>query len=244
MNATDVLQTEPAAMHSGSAAGDTAPCARAGSSYMTIRHLGMAPSVHPEAYVAPTAVLSGQVSVGAGSCIMHGAVLAAEGGPVQVGAGCVIMENAVLRGTLRNPLRIGDRVLAGPGAQLTGCGIADEVFIAGGAMVLPGAHLGRAAAVAAGAVVHLGTIVAPAARIPAGWVAVGDPARLYPPGQAEAIAAGVAEAGWSFFPFMLGVDDAGGRRDQLRAALARYTAAMARQHRQDQVIAVCKADGS
>jgi len=75
-------------------------------------------------------------------------------------------------------------------------------------------------------------------------VAVGDPARLYPPGQAEAIAAGVAEAGWSFFPFMLGVDDAGGRRDQLRAALARYTAAMARQHRQDQVIAVCKADGS
>ena len=209
-----------------------------------IRHLGMAPSVHPEAYVAPTAVLSGQVSVGAGSCIMHGAVLAAEGGPVQVGAGCVIMENAVLRGTLRNPLRIGDRVLAGPGAQLTGCTLADEVFIAGGAMVLPGAHLGRAAAVAAGAVVHLGTIVAPAARIPAGWVAVGDPARLYPPGQAEAIAAGVAEAGWSFFPFMLGVDDAGGRRDQLRAALARYTAAMARQHRQDQVIAVCKADGS
>ena len=54
---------------------------------MRIRHLGMAPSVHPEAYVAPTAVLSGQVSIGAGSCIMHGTVLAAEGGPVQIGAG-------------------------------------------------------------------------------------------------------------------------------------------------------------
>jgi carbonic anhydrase/acetyltransferase-like protein (isoleucine patch superfamily) len=66
-----------------------------------IRHLGMAPSVHLKAYVAPTAVLSGQASVGAGSCIMHGAVLAAEGGPVQVGAGCVIMENTVLRGTGR-----------------------------------------------------------------------------------------------------------------------------------------------
>ena len=194
MNATDVLQTEPAAMHSGSAAGDTAPCARAGSSYMTIRHLGMAPSVHPDAYVAPTAVLSGQVSVGAGSCIMHGAVLAAEGGPVQVGAGCVIMETAVLRGTARHRLRIGDRVLAGPHAQLTGCTLADEVFLAGGAMVLPGAHLGRAASVAAGAVVHLGAIVAPAARIPAGWVAVGDPACCYPPGQAEPIAAGLAEA--------------------------------------------------
>ena len=99
MNATDVLQTEPAAMQSGSAAGDDAPDARARSTHMTIRHLGMAPSVHPDADVAPTAVLSGQVSIGAGSCIMHGAVLAAEGGPVQVGAGCVIMENAVLRGT-------------------------------------------------------------------------------------------------------------------------------------------------
>jgi len=99
MNATDVLHTEPAAMQSGSAAGDNATYPRARSSYMTIRHLGMPPSVHPDAYVARTAVLSGQVSIGAGSCVMHGAVLAAEGGPVQVGAGCVIMENAVLRGT-------------------------------------------------------------------------------------------------------------------------------------------------
>ena len=42
---------------------------------------------------------------------------------------------------------------------------------------------------------------------------------------------------------MLGVDDAGGRRDQLRAALARYTAAMIRHHRIDQVIATCTTDG-
>jgi carbonic anhydrase/acetyltransferase-like protein (isoleucine patch superfamily) len=243
MNATDVLQTGPAAMQSGSSAGDTAPYPRARSSPVTIRHLGVAPSVHPEAYVAPTAVLSGQVSVGAGSCIMHGAVLAAEGGPVQVGVGCVIMENAVLRGTPGHRLVIGDRVLAGPHTQLTGCTLADEVFIAAAAMVLPGAHLGRAAVVAAGAVVHLGAIVAPAARIPVGWVAVGDPARLYPPGQAEAIRAALAEAGWSFLLFMLGVDDAGGRREQLRAALARYTAAMARHHRQDQVIATGTTDG-
>ena len=174
---------------------------------------------------------------------MHGAILAAEGGPVQVGAGCVIMENAVLRGTPRHRLLIGDRVLAGPHAQLTGCTLADEVFIAAGAMVCNGAHLGRAAAVALGAVVHFGAIVAPEARIPAGWVAAGDPARPYPPGQAEAIRAGLADAGWSFLPFVFGVDDAEGRRDQLRAALARYTAAMARHHLQDQVIAACEADG-
>jgi len=109
-------------------------------------------------------VLSDQVSVGAGSCVLHGAVLAAQGGPVQVGADCVIMENAVLRGTARHSLLFGDAVLAGPHAQLTGCTAADEVFIAAGAMVLNGAHLGRAAAVAAGAIVHLGAIVAPGRR--------------------------------------------------------------------------------
>jgi len=196
----------------------------------------MTPSVHPEAYVAPTAVLSGQVSVGAGSCVLHGAVLAAEGGPVQIGAGCVIMENAVLRGTARHPLLMGDRVLVGPHAQLTGAAVADEVFIAVGAMVLNGAHLGRAATVAAGAVVHQGAIGAPQARIPVGWVAVGDPARIYPPGEAEPIRAGVAEASPAFLHYVLGVDDAGGRRDQLQAALARYTAAMARHHSQDQII--------
>ena len=58
MNATDVLQTEPAAMQSGSAAGDDAPDARARSTHMTIRHLGMVPSIHPDADVAPSAVVS------------------------------------------------------------------------------------------------------------------------------------------------------------------------------------------
>jgi carbonic anhydrase/acetyltransferase-like protein (isoleucine patch superfamily) len=238
MNANDVAVAELATAP-GDLAGDGAPSARVRAGQLRIRHLGMAPAVHSEAYVAPTAVLSGQVSVGAGSCVLHGAVLAAEGGPVQVGAGCVIMENAVLRGTARHPVLIGDRVLAGPHAQLTGCAAADEVFIAAGAMVLNGAHLGRASSVAAGAMVHLGAIVAPYARIPVGWVAVGDPARAYPPGEAEAIPAGLAENGWSFLPLIFGTDDAGGRRDQLRAALPRYTAAMARHHRQDQIIPAC-----
>jgi hypothetical protein len=96
---------------------------------------------------------------------------------------------------------------------------------------LNGTHLGLAASVVASAVVHLGAIVAPRARIPAGWVAVGDPARAYPPGQAEAIRAGLAEGGRSFLPLVFGTDNADGRREQLRAALARYTAAMVRHHR-------------
>jgi carbonic anhydrase/acetyltransferase-like protein (isoleucine patch superfamily) len=203
---------------------------------MKIRHLNMAPSVHPQAYVAPTAVLSGEVRVGPGSCIMHGAVLAAEGGPVEIGTNCVIMENAVLRGTPRHPLIMGNHVLVGPHSHLTGCGIADEVFIATGAMVFNGAHMGRASSVALGGAVHIGCVVPPLTRIPIGLVAVGDPARMYPPGEAEAIRAGLAEVGGGFLPFVFGVDDAGDRREQMRAALQRYTGAMARHHRQDEII--------
>jgi carbonic anhydrase/acetyltransferase-like protein (isoleucine patch superfamily) len=235
VNATDTV-TELATTPTGTTAAGRPPGTAVRPGPVTIRHRGCVPSIHPDAYVAPTAVLSGQVSIGAGSCIMHGAVLAAEGGPVQVGAGCVIMENAVLRGTVPHPLLIGDQVLAGPHTQLTGATLADEVFIAAGAMVGNGAHLGRAASAGLGAVVHLGAIVAPHARIPAGWVAVGDPARAYPPSQAEAIRTALAETGWSFLPLVFGIDDADGRRDQLRTAFARYTAAMASHHRQDEIL--------
>ena len=210
---------------------------------MRIRHLDMVPSVHPEAYVAPTAVLSGEVRVGSGSCIMHGAVVAAEGGPVEIGANCVIMENAVLRGTPQYPLIMGDHVLAGPHSHLTGCGIADEVFIATGARVFNGAQMGRASSVALGGTVHIGCVVPPLARIPIGWVAVGEPARRYPPGEAEAIRAGIAAISGGFLPFVFGIDEVADRREQMQAALQRYTTAIARQHRQDEVIPASIGDG-
>jgi carbonic anhydrase/acetyltransferase-like protein (isoleucine patch superfamily) len=212
------------------------------SGQMRIRHLGMAPSVHPEAYVAPTAVLSGDVRIGAGSCIMHGAVLAAEGGPVQIGVSCVIMENAVLRGTPQNPLIMGDHVLAGPHSHLTGCGIADEVFIATGARVFNGAQLGRASSVALGGTVHIGAVLPPLARVPIGWVALGEPAAMYPPGDAEAIRAALDTAGGGFLPFVFGIEEAAGRREQMQAALQRYTAAIARQHHHDEIIDATPAD--
>ncbi len=194
----------------------------------------MTPSVHPDAYVAPTAVLSGQVHVGPGSCILHGAVLTADGGPVEVGANCVVMEHAVLRGTQRHPLAVGDYVLAGPHSYLTGCRIGDEVFIATGAMIFNGATMGRASSVALGGAVHIACVVPPATRIPIGWVAVGDPARLYPPGEVEQIRAGIEETG-GFFPFVFGTNPTAPRPQQMRTALDRYARALARR-RDDEVI--------
>src|SRR5256885_15426999 len=133
MNASDATVTDLATAASRSMAGDYPPGARGRTGPMTIRHLGVAPSIHPEAYVAPTAVVSGQGSIGAGSCIMHGAVLAAEGGPVQIGSPCMIMGNAVVRGAGRPPLLMGGCGVSGPPAQLTGCCPAPEGVIAAGA---------------------------------------------------------------------------------------------------------------
>ena len=77
VNATDTTVTELATAPAGTMAVGSPPGTRMRAGPVRIRHLGGSPWVHPDAYVAPTAVLSGQVSVGAGSCIMHRAVLAA-----------------------------------------------------------------------------------------------------------------------------------------------------------------------
>jgi carbonic anhydrase/acetyltransferase-like protein (isoleucine patch superfamily) len=200
---------------------------------MRIRHRNSAPLVDPDAYVAPTAVLSGEVRVGPGSCVLHGAVLSADGGAVEIGANCVIMEHAVLRGTPRHRLTLGDHVLAGPHSYLSGATIGDEVFIATGAMVFNGARMGAASSVALGGSVHIGCVVPPQTRIPIGWVAVGDPARLYPPGEAGSIRAGLEEAG-GFLPFVFGTDPEADRGQQMRTAMSRYTAFLARAHHGDE----------
>ncbi|HEX9235636.1 MAG TPA: gamma carbonic anhydrase family protein [Actinomycetota bacterium] len=154
---------------------------------MLIEHRGERPSIHPSAWVAPTAVLCGDVTVGAGSRVLFGAVLAAEGGPVQIGRRCVVMENAVLRGSRRHPVRVGDHVLIGPRAYLTGCTIEDRVFLATGATVFNGAVVERGAEVRVNGVVHIRSRVGRAWSVPIGWVAVGDPAEILPPSDHDRI---------------------------------------------------------
>ena len=72
---------------------------------MLIEHRGSTPHVHPSAYVAPTAVLCGAVSVGPQARILFGAVLTAEDGEISVGARSVVMENALVRARARAPGR-------------------------------------------------------------------------------------------------------------------------------------------
>jgi carbonic anhydrase/acetyltransferase-like protein (isoleucine patch superfamily) len=199
-----------------------------------VEHDGRRPSVHSDASVAPNAVLSGDVRIGAGSRVLFGAVLTDDGGPVAIGERCVVMEHAVLRGTPRHPVTVGDDVLVGPHAYVSGATIDDAVFIATGAMVFNGAHMGAASSVALGGAVHIGCRLEPGTRVPIGWVAVGAPAQLHPPGQVDAIRQGIEVQG-GFLPYVFGVDPALARPEAMRAAMTRYTRALAT-HRDDQVV--------
>ncbi len=154
---------------------------------MLLEHLGKRPSVHASAYVAPTAAVCGDVTIGENSCVLFGAVVTADGGPVVIEPHCIIMENAVIRGTSRHPARLGRHVLVGPRAYLSGCTVEENVFLATGTTVFNAARIGRGTEVRINGVVHLKTVLPPGCVVPIGWIAVGDPAEILPPREHDRI---------------------------------------------------------
>lgn len=199
---------------------------------MRIEHRGKSPNIHPTAWVAPNAVICGEVTIGAESRVSYGAVINAEGGPVEVGSHCIVMEHAVIRGTRRHPARLGKHVLVGPHAHLSGCTVEDSVFVATGASVFNGAVLGAGAEVRINGVVHGGSRLAGGAVVPIGWVAVGDPARILPPGEHERIWAIQAPLDFPGTVFGLEREPPGGLMPEMTR---RYAAALAR-HRDDRAL--------
>ncbi|MGW2284617.1 gamma carbonic anhydrase family protein [Streptomyces phaeochromogenes] len=151
---------------------------------MLIEHRGQRPVVPASAYVAPTAVLCGAVTLGERARVLHGAVLTAEDGEVRTGEDVVVMENALVRGRRRHPVLIGNSVLIGPHAHVNGARIEDEVFMATGASVFPGAVVGAGSELRINSVLHANSILPPGSVVPIGWIAAGAPeAKLFAPGQ-------------------------------------------------------------
>jgi carbonic anhydrase/acetyltransferase-like protein (isoleucine patch superfamily) len=141
-----------------------------------IEHRGRRPDIHPSAYVAPTAVLCGDVRVGAGARVLFNAVITAEDGSVALGERVVVMEHALVRGRAAHPVVIERDVLIGPHAHVNGARIGAEAFVATGAALFPGATVGARAEVRIHAVVHVNSTVAEGATVPIGWIVVGDQA--------------------------------------------------------------------
>jgi carbonic anhydrase/acetyltransferase-like protein (isoleucine patch superfamily) len=133
---------------------------------------GHEPQVSPEAWIAPTATLVGDVLVGEEASIWYGAVLRADFGPIIVRRGANIQDGSVLHGGEDPVTEVGEGVTIGHLCVVHGAVIEAEALIGNGATVLDGAVVGSRALVAAGSTVPPGMI------IPAGMLAVGTPARV------------------------------------------------------------------
>jgi carbonic anhydrase/acetyltransferase-like protein (isoleucine patch superfamily) len=133
---------------------------------------GLEPQVSPEAWIAPTATLVGDVRVEAEASIWYGAVLRADFGPIIVRRGANIQDGSVLHGGDDPVTEIGEGATVGHLCVVHGAVIGTEALIGNGATVLDGVIVGRRALVAGGATVPPGTV------IPDGMLAVGVPARV------------------------------------------------------------------
>jgi carbonic anhydrase/acetyltransferase-like protein (isoleucine patch superfamily) len=187
------------------------------------------PKIHSSAYVAPTAVLSGDVTIAAGCAVLHGAVITAEGAAVTIDEGSVIMEHAVLKASggsaLTFPLKIGKHCIVGPHAYVVGASVGDGCFVASGAKVFNGASLEDGSGVALGGIVHVNSRLPAGGSVPMQHIAFGNPATIYAPDKAPEI-----HAKMTFFADVFNLDS--GQDVRARAAET-YSKFLRKIHAQD-----------
>jgi carbonic anhydrase/acetyltransferase-like protein (isoleucine patch superfamily) len=130
------------------------------------------PTIDPEAFVHPDAVVIGDVRIGPESSVWPGAVLRGDYGTIIVGARTSIQDGTVVHAVAAFPTVVGDDCVIGHLAHLEGCVIHDRALVGSGSVVLHQAHVRSGATVAAGAVVRNRM------DVPEGALALGVPARI------------------------------------------------------------------
>lgn len=134
---------------------------------------GRSPKVHPSAFLAPTAVLIGDVEVGAESSVWFGAVLRGDhpSNGIRIGARTSIQDNCIVHVSAEGPTVVGDDVTVGHGAVFESCEVRRGALIGMNAVLLHHAIIGEESLVAAGSVVPGGMEVEPRTLV------AGSPAR-------------------------------------------------------------------
>ena len=122
---------------------------------------GVSPTVHPTAFVAPTATLVGDVTVEEGASVWYGAVLRADFAPVVVRAGANVQDCSVLHGPPDLPMEVGERATVGHGCVVHGAAIGAETIVGYGSIIMDGSTIGSRSLIAAHSLVAGG-----AARFP------------------------------------------------------------------------------
>lgn len=123
-------------------------------------------------YITQTAVVLGDVKIGAGSSVWYNAVLRGDINRIVVGHHTNIQDNAVLHLADDFPCIVGNHVTVGHSAIVHACRIGDEVLIGMGAVILDGAVVGKQSLIGANALVTQGM------KIPPGSLVLGSPAKI------------------------------------------------------------------
>jgi carbonic anhydrase/acetyltransferase-like protein (isoleucine patch superfamily) len=121
---------------------------------------GKHPRIDPEAWIAPTASIVGDVTVEAGASVWYGAVLRGDFGPIVVRAGANVQDGSVIHGP-HDPVVIGEGATVGHLCVVHGAVIGREALVGNGATVQDGVQVGERAMVAAGALVPPNTVIEP-----------------------------------------------------------------------------------
>ena len=132
----------------------------------------IAPQIHPGAWVAPTAVLIGDVVLEDRANVWFGAIMRGDNEQIRIGHGTNVQENAVLHTDIGYPLVIGANCTIGHKAMLHGCVIGDGTLIGMGATILNGARIGNGCLIGACALITEGK------EIPDGSLVMGSPGKV------------------------------------------------------------------
>ena len=125
-----------------------------------------------EYWIAPTAVVAGNVILKKNASVWFGAVLRGDNDPIVIGENSNIQDNSVLHTDIGSPLIIGDNVTVGHMVMLHGCTIGDGTLIGIGSIVLNGAKIGKNCLVGAGA------LITENKEFPDGSMILGSPAKV------------------------------------------------------------------
>jgi gamma-carbonic anhydrase len=139
---------------------------------MLLPHRGRHPQISPTAFIAQSAQIIGEVSIGAESSVWFNVVIRGDVHYIRIGKRTNVQDGTVIH-VSRNthPTVIGDEVTIGHNVTLHGCTIGNRCLIGMGSVILDGALIGDESLIAAGAV------VAPGTKIPPRTLAIGSPAR-------------------------------------------------------------------
>ena len=122
---------------------------------------GTKPKIGQNVFIAPTAVVLGDVEIGDGSSIWYGAVVRGDRAKIRIGKNTNIQDNATLHSDPSHPLVIGDHVTVGHNAVVHGCTIEDGCLIGIGSIILNDARVKTGSIVASGSVVKQRQVVGP-----------------------------------------------------------------------------------